>query len=90
MASRTLSEADSKRLLASHGAIVSREETVRDADKAVDAAARIGYPVVVKLVGERLSHKSERGSCGCRCATPTPCTMPQCHSLLRRGQTMGR
>ncbi len=61
MASRTLSEADSKRLLASHGAIVSREETVRDARAAVDAAARIGYPVVVKLVGERLSHKSERG-----------------------------
>lgn len=61
MASRTLSEADSKRLLGSHGAIVSREETVRDAHEAVDAAVRIGYPVVVKLVGERLSHKSERG-----------------------------
>jgi len=61
VASRTLSEADSKQLLASHGAIVSHEEIVRDPHQAVAAAARIGYPVVVKLVGERLSHKSERG-----------------------------
>ena len=58
---RTLSEHDSKLALAQHGARVSREEVVADPANAVRAAASIGFPVVVKLVGERLAHKSERG-----------------------------
>ncbi len=58
---RTLSEHDSKLALAQHGARVSREEVVADPASAVRAAASIGFPVVVKLVGERLAHKSERG-----------------------------
>ena len=58
---RTLSEHDSKLALAQHGARVSREVVVADASSAARAAADIGFPVVVKLVGERLAHKSERG-----------------------------
>ena len=58
---RTLSEHDSKIALAQHGARVSREEVVADPASAIRAAASIGFPVVVKLVGERLAHKSERG-----------------------------
>ena len=58
---RTLSEHDSKLALAQHGARVSREEVVADPASAARAAASIGFPVVVKLVGERLAHKSERG-----------------------------
>lgn len=34
---------------------------VADAAEAAKAAESIGFPVVLKLVGERLSHKSERG-----------------------------
>ena len=34
---------------------------VADAAEAAKAAESIGFPVVLKLVGEKLSHKSERG-----------------------------
>lgn len=58
---RTLSENDSKRLLSKLGARVPREEMATDAVGAARAAASIGYPVVLKLTGPRLAHKSERG-----------------------------
>jgi len=58
---RTLSEHDSKQLLQESGARVSRETVAHDAEGAVAAATAIGFPVVLKLVGERLAHKSERG-----------------------------
>lgn len=58
---RTLSEHDSKRLLHECGARVSRETVVHDAGGAVAAATAIGFPVVLKLVGKGLAHKSERG-----------------------------
>jgi acyl-CoA synthetase (NDP forming) len=58
---RTLNERDSKLLLGEYGARISREAIVAAPDEAVGAAERIGYPVVVKLVGDRIAHKSERG-----------------------------
>ena len=58
---RTLSEHDSKQLLSDGAVRIARELVVADADGATKAAATIGFPVVLKLVGERLSHKSERG-----------------------------
>jgi acetyltransferase len=57
----TLSEAASKRLLAGYGVPVLDEREVGDADGAVAAAEAIGYPVVVKLCGDSISHKTERG-----------------------------
>src|SRR5258708_2294160 len=57
----TLSEASSKQLLASYGVPVLDERTVHDADAAVAAAAAIGHPVVVKLCGDGIAHKTERG-----------------------------
>ena len=57
----TLSEADSKALLASHGLPVADERTVHDADGAVAAADELGHPVVVKLGGDSIAHKTERG-----------------------------
>ena len=57
----TLSEADSKALLASHGLPVADERTVSTPDDAVAAAAELGPPVVVKLGGESIAHKTERG-----------------------------
>jgi acetyltransferase len=58
---RTLSENDSKHLISQFGARTSREATAVDPAGARRAAEAIGFPVVAKLVGERLAHKSERG-----------------------------
>ena len=57
----TLSEAESKALLARHGIPVPAEELVDSAEEAAAAAERIGYPVVVKLCGRAIAHKTERG-----------------------------
>ncbi|MET0626831.1 MAG: acetate--CoA ligase family protein [Acidimicrobiia bacterium] len=58
---RTLSEHDSVRLVARHGVPVVTIRQVADADEAVSAAAEIGGPVVVKLHGDAIAHKTERG-----------------------------
>ena len=57
----TLSEADSKALLATHGVVFPEERQVATVDEAVEAAAAIGHPVVVKLGGDGIAHKTERG-----------------------------
>jgi acetyl-CoA synthetase (ADP-forming) len=59
--STTLSEAASKRLLAGYGLPLADERVVTTADEAAVAAAAIGYPVVVKLCGDAIAHKTERG-----------------------------
>lgn len=58
---RTLSEADSKSLLARYGVPFAPERVVADAAAAVAAADELGYPVVVKLNGDAIAHKTERG-----------------------------
>jgi acetyl-CoA synthetase (ADP-forming) len=57
----TLSEADSKRLLAGYGVAFPDERQVDTAEAAVEAAAAIGHPVVLKLGGDAIAHKTERG-----------------------------
>ena len=57
----TLSESESKRLLAAHGVPVAEEAVTPDAAGAASAAARIGFPVVAKLCGDNIAHKTERG-----------------------------
>jgi acetate---CoA ligase (ADP-forming) subunit beta len=57
----TLSEAASKALLRSYGVPVVDDREASDPDEATAAADALGYPVVVKLCGERIAHKSERG-----------------------------
>jgi acetyl-CoA synthetase (ADP-forming) len=57
----TLSEAESKALLARHGVPVPAEALCTTPDEAAEAAERIGYPVVVKLCGAAIAHKTERG-----------------------------
>jgi len=58
---RTLSEAASKALLRSFGVPVVEEHEVRDVDAAMAAAESLGFPVVVKLCGAGIAHKTERG-----------------------------
>src|SRR5947207_4234150 len=57
----TLSEAESKQLVARHGIPVTAEAVVASAEEAVAAAEGIGFPVVVKLWGPAVAHKTERG-----------------------------
>jgi acetyltransferase len=57
---RTLSEHASKQLLARYGVPVSREALASDAAGAAAAAASLGFPVVVKLCGDAIAHKTER------------------------------
>lgn len=57
----TLSEAASKELLATFGVPFPTERVVPAVDDAVAAADEIGYPVVVKLGGDAIAHKTERG-----------------------------
>ena len=56
-----VSEFDAKRLLAAAGIPVTRGELARSEDEAVQAAASIGWPVVMKLVSAQISHKSDVG-----------------------------
>ena len=58
---RTLSEALSKQLLAPFGFPFATEAVVAAAHEAADAADAMGYPVVAKLNGESIAHKTERG-----------------------------
>jgi acetyl-CoA synthetase (ADP-forming) len=56
----TLSEYESKRVLSSYGIPVVAEETASNVEDAVTKAAQIGYPVVLKLCGAGIGHKTER------------------------------
>jgi acyl-CoA synthetase (NDP forming) len=56
-----LDEHRSKVLLASYGVPVVAEHTAEDVKGALTAAAQLGYPVVLKALGHRLTHKSDRG-----------------------------
>jgi acyl-CoA synthetase (NDP forming) len=57
----TLSERDSKALLAEYGVPIAPERVVADASAAGAAADELGYPVVAKLNGDAIAHKTERG-----------------------------
>ena len=59
-ASQTLSEFRSMELASRYGVPFARQEWASDADAAVTAADAVGYPVVVKLCGDAIAHKTER------------------------------
>ena len=56
-----LSEYDSKALVAAFGVQTTRDEVGSDADSAVAAAERIGYPVAIKVNSADILHKTEAG-----------------------------
>ncbi len=57
----TPAEAEAKRLLAAAGIDSAPEAACASADEAVAAAARFGYPVVLKILSPDILHKSEMG-----------------------------
>jgi acetate---CoA ligase (ADP-forming) len=54
-------ERESKLFLAAHGIAVTREAVAHDAAAAVQVAAGIGYPVVLRIESPDLPHKTEVG-----------------------------
>ena len=57
---RTRSEHASKEIVAAYGVRIPIERCVADSASAVEAAEEIGFPVVLKLTGEGIAHKTER------------------------------
>jgi acyl-CoA synthetase (NDP forming) len=57
----TLSEYESKLILASYKIPITREIMVESSDDLVAAAHEIGYPVVIKGCSPEISHKTEKG-----------------------------
>ena len=56
-----LSEYESKQVLAAYDVPIVPTELAADAEAAVAAAEKIGYPVVVKLNSETITHKTDVG-----------------------------
>jgi len=57
----TLSESASKELLGRYGVPLADERLAATPDDAAAAADSLGYPVVAKLCGDAIAHKTERG-----------------------------
>ena len=56
-----LSEVEGRRLLAAYGIPGPKEAVVATTEEAVEAAQRIGYPVVLKILSPDIQHKTEIG-----------------------------
>jgi acyl-CoA synthetase (NDP forming) len=57
-----LNEAASKEILRAYGFALPEEAFVHSPDHAIEAARRIGFPVVLKAVAAELTHKSDAGA----------------------------
>ena len=69
-AGRTLTEVESKQILASAGLPVTRELLARSPAEAVRMAAEIGGPVALKIQSPDISHKSDIGGVHLGATTP--------------------
>jgi len=58
---RTLSEAESKAALSPFGIPFLPEANVTNSDEALLAGGELGFPLVAKLCGDNIAHKTERG-----------------------------
>ena len=58
---QALTEAESKEVLKKYGIPVVEEKAVNTIEETYIAAKKIGYPVVLKGLGSRLTHKTEKG-----------------------------
>jgi acetyltransferase len=56
---KSLSEQDSKRILSAYGITVPQEVVAPSPAEAAQAAARIGFPVVLKIASPDIQHKTE-------------------------------
>jgi acyl-CoA synthetase (NDP forming) len=65
-----LDEVESKAVLRAYGIAAPEEALVTSRETAIEAAGRIGYPVVLKAVAAELTHKSDVGAVVLDLATP--------------------
>ena len=65
-----LDEVQSKDVLRAYGIVTPAEALVTSPAEAVEAAKRIGFPVVLKAVSDTLTHKSDVGAVALNLATP--------------------
>jgi acetyltransferase len=56
-----LTEFESKEVLAAYGVPVAKTVIAADSDAAVEAAGSMGYPVVLKIYSETITHKTDVG-----------------------------
>ncbi len=56
-----LTEAEAKRVIASAGLAITREDLASSEDEAVTKAAQIGFPIVLKVASADILHKSDAG-----------------------------
>lgn len=81
-----LPEADAKALLSSYGVALPAEQVTTDAEQAVRAATEIGFPVTMKVVSDRILHRTEAG--GVVLAVPDEPGVREAFALLaERGRT---
>ncbi len=78
-----LSEPQAKALLAAYGIPVVETRTVVDEAAAAQAAAQIGFPVVLKILSPDISHKSDVGGVALDLQTPQEVTLAAI-AMLRR------
>jgi acyl-CoA synthetase (NDP forming) len=57
----TLTEAEAKKVLKKYGVPVVEEKIVKSIEETESMAEKIGYPLVLKALGARLTHKTEKG-----------------------------
>ena len=57
----TLSEYESKQVLASYGIPVTQEELVSRPEDLYEIIRKIGYPLVMKGCASQIAHKTEKG-----------------------------
>ncbi|CAJ36977.1 acetate--CoA ligase family protein [Methanocella arvoryzae] len=58
---RLLNELEAKELLASYGITINAGQAVSSPTEAADAAAKLGFPVALKVLSDKISHKSDLG-----------------------------
>jgi len=75
-----LSEVDAKRLLAEYGIDIPEETVVDSRTAAVEAAQKLGYPVVLKLLSPALAHRDEVG--GVRLGLDGPDAVAEAYDAL--------
>ncbi len=56
-----LSEYESKRVLAAYGLPITKEKLAKNHEELNQAAAKIGYPLVIKACSHDIAHKTEKG-----------------------------
>jgi len=78
-----LSEVASKQLLLPFGVPFAQERVCSTVEQAVEAAGVIGFPVVIKLSGDNIAHKTERGLVRLNVADPDSAKRA-CSDLLAR------